>query len=209
MSINAIICKSCQGQKGICFVFWKGVQLILLLLGPPHPSGNEKCSINQRAGIHGPLMNHEPLPMVNKKSKFSHLTSVITMQKLFSSVPQKCLQNLQYCIPPAKKSLILTRSCKATAALQKFTSTFPRFPKLSTQGAEGRQQPLLSSWLWFPQSFLVIFFPLIEACASFPIPRHRARMWPESRLQKGFVHFQFCQVPSFNHFFSAVAATTR
>lgn len=58
--------------------------------------------INQRAGIHGPLMNHELLPMVNKKRKFSHLTSVITMQKLFSSVPQKCLQNLQYFIPPHK-----------------------------------------------------------------------------------------------------------
>lgn len=85
-----------------CFVFWKGVHLILLILGSPHPSGNEKCSINQRAGTHGPLMNHELLPKVNKKSKFSHLTSVITMQKLFCPVLQKCPQILQYFIPPQK-----------------------------------------------------------------------------------------------------------
>lgn len=158
MSINAIICKSCQGQKGICFAFWKGVQLILLLLGPPHPSGNEKCSINQRAGIHGPLMNHETLPMVNKKSKFSHLTSVITMQKLFSSVPQKCLQNLQYCIP-TPKILNTDKKLQSHCCLTKVHFNVSEISKAEYPGCR-RQTAATSQFLaMVPSKFSRYFFP--------------------------------------------------
>lgn len=146
-------------------------------------------------------MNHELLPMVNKKRKFSHLTSVITMQKLFSSVPQKCLQNLQYFIPP-HKILNTDKKLQSHCCLTKVHFNVSEISKAEYPGCR-RQTAATSQFLaMVPSKFShYFFFPLIEACASFPIPRHRARMWPESRLQKGFVHFQFCQVPSFNHFF--------
>lgn len=89
-----------QGQEivstGILALFWNGVNLILLILGATHVSGNEKFNTNQKAAIHGPLMIHELLPKASKKSKFSSLRSLIVQKFLFSPVLQKCPQNFQH-----------------------------------------------------------------------------------------------------------------